>query len=106
MTAHSLRVLSTLLEQPDVPLFGLEIVRATDLKSGTVYPILSRFENAGWLESRWEADAPTSLGRPRRRLYRLTGAGEVHARQAIEEHLRALRGLERQARARPKLRTA
>jgi PadR family transcriptional regulator PadR len=45
---------------------------------GTLYKALSRMEKAGLLESRWEdPQLGADEGRPRRRLYRITGAGEV-----------------------------
>lgn len=45
---------------------------------GTLYKALSRLAERGLLSSRWEsADLATTEGRPRRRLYRVTGAGEV-----------------------------
>lgn len=53
---------------------GYDLLRATGLKSGSLYPILMRLAARGWLEASWEKDAP--LGRPRRHLYRLTAAGE------------------------------
>jgi PadR family transcriptional regulator, regulatory protein PadR len=44
---------------------------------GTLYKALGRLEAAGLLESRWEEpDLALAEGRPRRRLYRMTGAGE------------------------------
>jgi len=44
---------------------------AFDLPEGTVYPALHRLERTGAVASSWDADAPR-----RRRVYRLTGAGE------------------------------
>jgi DNA-binding PadR family transcriptional regulator len=45
---------------------------------GTLYKALSRMEKAGLLESSWEdPQKAADEGRPRRRLYRITGAGEV-----------------------------
>ena len=45
---------------------------------GTLYKALRRLERAGLLESIWEdPDAATAEGRPRRRLYQVTGAGEL-----------------------------
>jgi PadR family transcriptional regulator, regulatory protein PadR len=41
---------------------------------GTLYKALGRLEDLGLLSSRWE-DAAAVQGRPRRRLYELTGAG-------------------------------
>jgi PadR family transcriptional regulator, regulatory protein PadR len=44
---------------------------------GTLYKALQRLEDAGLLASRWEdPDIAAAGGRPRRRLYRVTGAGE------------------------------
>jgi PadR family transcriptional regulator PadR len=42
---------------------------------GTLYKALSRLEEFGLLTSRWEDAAATTEGRPRRRLYELTGEG-------------------------------
>jgi DNA-binding PadR family transcriptional regulator len=41
---------------------------------GTLYKALGRLEEFGLLTSRWE-DATAAEGRPRRRLYELTGQG-------------------------------
>jgi len=47
---------------------------------GTLYKALDRMETAGLLDSRWEdPDDAAAEGRPRRRLYRVTGAGEQAA---------------------------
>ena len=44
---------------------------------GTLYKALARMEDAGLLTSAWEAPDPAAAdGRPRRRLYEITGAGE------------------------------
>jgi PadR family transcriptional regulator PadR len=44
---------------------------------GTLYKALARLEDAGLLTSTWEApDTAAADGRPRRRLYEITGAGE------------------------------
>jgi PadR family transcriptional regulator PadR len=48
---------------------------------GTLYKALSRLEDFGLLTSRWE-DAAAAEGRPRRRLYELTGKGAEVAEQA------------------------
>jgi len=57
-------------------LFGLDIMDATGLPSGTVYPTLSRLENRGLVRGRWESDGVAQReGRPRRRYYRVTPEG-------------------------------
>src|SRR6476469_3715813 len=44
---------------------------------GTLYKALDRLERAGYLESRWEEpEYAAEASRPRRRFYRITGAGE------------------------------
>jgi DNA-binding PadR family transcriptional regulator len=44
---------------------------------GTLYKALQRLEEAGLLTSQWEdPDIAAAEGRPRRRLYEVTGAGE------------------------------
>ena len=62
--------------------YGFEIMDASGLKSGTVYPILRRLEDAGMLSAKWEpiSDARDEQ-RPPRRYYQITGAG----RQALRD---------------------
>lgn len=62
--------------------YGFEIMRATHLPSGTVYPLLRRLEASGYLDSRWEdADRAHQEGRPPRKYYEATADG----RQALAE---------------------
>jgi len=57
---------------------GFDIMDATDLPSGTVYPILRRLNDDGLVKSRWERDAVArKQQRPPRRYYELTTAGEA-----------------------------
>jgi PadR family transcriptional regulator PadR len=49
---------------------------------GTLYKALSRLEEFGLLTSRWEDAAAAIEGRPRRRLYELTGEGARVAERA------------------------
>ncbi|KUM75878.1 hypothetical protein AQI84_19425 [Streptomyces griseorubiginosus] len=63
--------------------YGLELVQATGLASGTVYPILARLEAEGLVSSRWESEAP--MDRPRRRFYEITPDGLLFARSALSE---------------------
>ncbi|HEX6057388.1 MAG TPA: PadR family transcriptional regulator [Gemmatimonadaceae bacterium] len=66
---------------------GFDILDATGLASGTVYPILRRLEDAGLVRSRWEpVQRARDEGRPPRRYYELTGAGAEVAREAIARH--------------------
>jgi DNA-binding PadR family transcriptional regulator len=85
MTTQTLRVLGAFTASEPGELSGAGIAKRTGLQSGTLYPILARLEHAGWLESKWEAADPRKLGRPRRRLYQLTGLGAKMARAAYRE---------------------
>lgn len=90
MSLQTLRVLEAFLENPTEQLSGAEVHQRCGLASGTLYPILLRLEAAGWFTSRWEAIDPSSAGRPRRRLYRLTTTG---LRQASEVFASFNRGI-------------
>ena len=70
---QTLRVLQLLLEEPTAWHYGYEISQHTRLKSGTLYPILIRLADQGWLETRWAE--PQRQGRPARHTYRLTQVG-------------------------------
>jgi PadR family transcriptional regulator PadR len=83
MTGPTQRVLRELLADPATEKYGLEIGKAVDLAPGTVHPILYKFEEIGWLESRFEEIDPSDAGRPRRRYYRLTPDGAEFARDAL-----------------------
>lgn len=56
--------------------YGFDIMDATGLPSGTVYPILRRLDREGLLESSWEKPRiAQDEQRPPRRYYDLTAAG-------------------------------
>ncbi|MCI4061946.1 PadR family transcriptional regulator [Micromonospora sp. R77] len=89
ITVPVAKVLSALLAEPDSEQYGLDLMRLTGLPSGTLYPVLHRLREAGWLTADWEEVEPSAAGRPARRYYRLTAEGARDARQALAE-LRAL----------------
>ncbi len=65
--------------------YGFDVMDFAGLPSGTVYPILRRYEILGLLESDWEeTDGAHRQGRPRRRYYKLTAAGEAALGTAAE----------------------
>jgi PadR family transcriptional regulator PadR len=64
--------------------YGFDVMDATGLPSGTVYPILRRLDREGLLESSWEKQASAQEAqRPPRRYYALTGAGERMLASAV-----------------------
>lgn len=77
-------VLRHFLEDPSKDKYGLELMKATGLPSGTLYPVLARLEGTGWLISGREVAAPTTKGRPPRRYYRLTALGATQAAAELE----------------------
>ncbi len=84
VTAATLDVLEALLG-PDDQLYGLKIAQNAGRKTGSVYPILARLEEAGWVTSCWELDEPSARG-PRRRFYRLSPDGLGGARALLTHH--------------------
>jgi len=67
--------------------FGFEIMDATGLTSGTVYPTLDKLESLGFLVSHWE-DAKTARRdkRPPRRYFDLTDAGATALAAALTRY--------------------
>ena len=62
---------------------GFDIMDATGLPSGTVYPILRRLDAEGCVRSKWEKDAAARKEqRPPRRYYELTTGGRQLASEA------------------------
>jgi PadR family transcriptional regulator, regulatory protein PadR len=67
--------------------FGFDIMAATGLTSGTVYPALDRLETLRLVGSRWEAEASAHAeGRPARRYFHLTAAGATALQAALAKY--------------------
>ena len=73
------------------PMYGYELISALEkrggqafqLKEGTLYPVLYRLENAGWIEARWET---LERGVPRK-YYQLTPSGAEQLNALISDWL-------------------
>ena len=65
--------------------YGWRIVAASGLGGPTVYRMLERMTEAGWLTSRWAEPEPEP-GKPNRRFYKLTETGEQEARAILAAH--------------------
>lgn len=89
VTPATLDVLEALMG-PDEELYGLKIAQNAGRKAGSVYPILARLEEAGWVESAWETEERDERG-PRRRFYRLGPDGLAGARTLLIERRGAVR---------------
>ena len=88
ISRQTVLVLTEFLLGPSEWKYGYEISRATELKSGTLYPILMRGDEHALLETRWEA---TEAGKPPRHMYRLTASGLQLARQESRSNARRSR---------------
>ena len=73
MTAPLERVLRAFLVDPADPRYGYDLMKAAGLKSGTLYPLLSRLEDEKLVTSAWET--PQQDGQRPRKYYRLTDFG-------------------------------
>ena len=67
--------------------FGFDIMDATGLTSGTVYPALDKLESLGFLASHWEdVRAARRDKRPARRYFDLTAAGATALAGALQRY--------------------
>jgi len=83
---QTLTLLGALAAKPSQWHYGYALSRETELMSGTLYPILMRLEQRGWLETQWENPqelAEGRAGRPPRHMYRLTASGRAWAMEAL-----------------------
>jgi DNA-binding PadR family transcriptional regulator len=80
-SAQTIAVLGALAGQPSAWRYGYELGQEIGLKAGSLYPILMRLCDRGFLEAGWESEPPP--GRPPRHLYRLTGAGLALAAEVV-----------------------
>ena len=82
ITLPLLKVLRAMVDQPLKEWYGLELMRAAGIQSGTLYPLLQRLQKAGWLTGEWEKHDPDA-GRPPRKFYKLSKDGMAQARSAL-----------------------
>lgn len=79
-----MRVLAALLADSAGAHYGFDLAARTGVAIGTIYSILASFESDGLVVSSWESVDPARVGRPRRRLYRLTAQGRLSACREVE----------------------
>lgn len=70
---QTIAVLEVLLMNSASWMYGLEIAKLTKLKSGTLYPILIRCAERGFLDAKWVD--PLETGRPPRHAYKIRPEG-------------------------------
>ena len=65
-------------------LHGWAIMKATKRSGPTVYGVLDRLEDTGWIFDHWEYLLPGDG--PRRRFYAMTSTGREHYAAALQAH--------------------
>ena len=60
VTDATLDVLGEVLLDGDDELYGLKIAKAAGRPTGSVFPILGRLEQMGWVVSEWESSDPAA----------------------------------------------
>jgi PadR family transcriptional regulator, regulatory protein PadR len=86
LTVPFLKTITVFINSPSRQYSGADICRETKLFSGTVYPLLYKLEEKGWIKGAWEEIDPHKEGRPKKRLYQITSSGVVHGRKLVTEH--------------------
>jgi DNA-binding PadR family transcriptional regulator len=72
--------------------YGFDVMDATGLPSGTVYPALRRMQASGFVTSRWESAAAAQREqRPPRKYYDITRSGQLALADAVERYRLATR---------------
>jgi len=67
--------------------YGFDIMDATGLPGGTVYPALRRLEDAGYMDSHWEKQAVADAAqRPPRKYYATTRSGREALKAALARY--------------------
>jgi PadR family transcriptional regulator PadR len=75
---HALvQVAMALLDDPTGQHWGYELSKRTGVRSGVLYPMLTRMLDEGWVDDGWEEPTTIREKRPPRRYYVLTDKGRV-----------------------------
>lgn len=82
--SHTATVLRAFLAlEPDEMLAGIDVMKRSGLRSGTVYPILKRLREAEWLDSQLEKGGLENFNRRSMRFYWLTDLGREKAQKSL-----------------------
>jgi PadR family transcriptional regulator, regulatory protein PadR len=75
---HALvQVAMALVNDPTGRHWGYELSKKTGVRSGVLYPMLTRMLDEGWVEDGWEDPTTIRDKRPPRRYYELTNEGRL-----------------------------
>jgi PadR family transcriptional regulator, regulatory protein PadR len=76
LTHALVQVALALMADPGGLHWGYDLSRRSGVRSGVLYPMLTRMLDAGWLSDGWEDSASITDQRPPRRYYELTDLGK------------------------------
>lgn len=79
MTEPTALALQVMLSRTNERYHGLRLAQESGVAVGSIYPLMSRLENEGWVSGEWEL---REAGHPRK-LYGLTGKGLQEAPAAL-----------------------
>ena len=86
ITVSFLKLFSIFIVHLSDEFTGEDICRRTEMQSGTVYPMLIKLEERGWLKARWENINPHVEGRPKRHYYGITKRGLKCGIKILADH--------------------
>ncbi|MGH3922755.1 MAG: PadR family transcriptional regulator [Pseudonocardiaceae bacterium] len=76
-TRALVQVAIVLLDDPTGRYWGYELSKRSSVRSGVLYPMLTRMLDEGWLIDGWEDPRTIREKRPPRRYYELTDEGRL-----------------------------
>lgn len=83
---HALvQVAVALLDDPTGHHWGYQLSKTSGVRSGVLYPILTRMLSEGWLTDGWEDPSTIAGKRPPRRYYELTDEGRLALGGVLQE---------------------
>lgn len=74
-----------LMADPTGEHWGYQLTKESGVRSGVMYPLLSRMLLEGWLEDGWEEADATKNKRPPRRYYTLTNEGRLELGALLQQ---------------------
>src|SRR5437588_8575367 len=79
------QVATALLEDPSSRHWGYELSKRSGVRSGVLYPMLTRMLDENWLIDGWEDPTTIKEKRPPRRYYELTSKGRLELGAVLEQ---------------------
>ena len=84
LSPNAARLIAAFLHTPHGHFYGYELLQETGMKSGSLYPVLGRFEDLGWIRGEMQQSPG---GRPPRRIYVLDPEGAAVAQKALDRFI-------------------